>query len=246
MSEALEIWRDACVGETREAHQRRLGAECGHRAASLGLVAGGNGGQGNACDLAGVDAAVVVCEPDPDRALSSISLLPDDERRQVFQSRKTQFRRLFGRVTSQLESLDQVVVCAINGHAVGGGWGLTLACDFRFAAENVQFWLPEVDLGVPLGIGTTLRMVRMAGEAWAKEIIMGCERYSATQVQAMGMLHRVCPMDSLRAEAIAYARKLAAKSFHVMAQTKANVNAIVRSGMAPAMAEPAGVLGWAQ
>lgn len=170
----------------------------------------------------------------------------EEERRQVFQSRKTQFRRLFGRVTSQLENLDQAVVCAINGHAVGGGWGLTLACDFRFAAENAQFWLPEVDLGAPLGVGTTVRMVRMAGEAWAKEIIMGCERYSAARVQSMGMLHRVCSPDTLQAEAMAYARKLAAKSLHVIAQTKANINAIARSGMAPVMAEPAGLLGWDQ
>lgn len=164
------------------------------------------------------------------------------ERRNVFGSRKTQFRRLFGRVVGQLEGLDQPVVCAVNGHAVGGGWGLTLACDFRFASDEALFWLPEVDLGSPLGIGSTTRLIRMAGEAMAKEIIMGCERYSAAQVHAMGLLHRVVPKATLAADALAYAQKLAAKPAHVIAQVKANVNAIVRTGMTPAMVEPASLM----
>ena len=166
----------------------------------------------------------------------------DEERRQVFGSRQTQFRRLFGRVTQQLESLDQPVVCAINGHAVGGGWGLTLACDFRFASDAAQFWLPEVDLGSPLGVGSTTRLMRMAGEAMAKEIIMGCERYSAQRVHAMGLLHQTVPLAQLADVALAYAQKLAAKPFRAMAQVKGNVNAIARSGLTPVMVEPGSLL----
>lgn len=166
----------------------------------------------------------------------------DDERRQVFGSRKTQFRRLFGRVTGQLESLDQPSICAINGHAVGGGWGLGLPCDFRFVAEHAQFWLPEVDLGSPLGVGSTARLVRMAGEAKAKEIILGCERYTAEQVRAMGLVHRVVPASELMAVAMAYAEHLAAKPFRALVQVKANINAIARSGVSPVMVEPAGLL----
>lgn len=164
------------------------------------------------------------------------------ERQEVFGARQTQFRRLFGRVTGQLEGLEQPVICAIHGHAVGGGWGLTLACDFRFAADQAQFWLPEVDLGVPLGVGSTTRMIRLAGEAMAKEIIMGCARYSASQVQAMGLLHGVVAGDTLHTTAMAYAHKLVTKPARALAQVKANVNAIVRSGLTPVMVEPASLL----
>ncbi|ETW94771.1 MAG: hypothetical protein ETSY1_33430 [Candidatus Entotheonella factor] len=166
----------------------------------------------------------------------------ESERRQVFGSRQTQFRRLFGRVTNQLEQLDQPVICAVNGHAVGGGWGLTLGCDFRFAAEEAQFWLPEVDLGTPLGVGSTMRLVRLAGEAMAKEIIMGCARYTADQVKAMGLLHRVVPKDDLMQEAMAYAQHLASKPAQALMQVKANINAIARTAVAPVMVEPAGLL----
>ena len=70
------------------------------------------------------------------------------ERRRLFLSRKSQFRRFFERANTLLENLEQSTICMINGHAVGGGWGLTLACDFRIAAEEAQLWIPEVDLGV--------------------------------------------------------------------------------------------------
>lgn len=166
----------------------------------------------------------------------------DDERRKVFGGRKTQFRRLFGRVSGQLESLDQPSICAINGHAVGGGWGLGLPCDFRFAAEQAQFWLPEVDLGSPLGVGSTSRLVRMVGEAKAKEIILACERYTAEQVCEMGLVHRVVPSSELMGIATEYAEKLAAKPFRALVQVKANINAIARSGVSPVMVEPAGLL----
>ena len=168
--------------------------------------------------------------------------LSDEERRNVFGNRKTQFRRLFGRVTGQLESLDQPSICAINGHAVGGGWGLGLPCDFRFASEEAQFWLPEVDLGTPLGVGSTARLVRMAGEANAKEIILGGDRYRAEQVRDMGLVHRVVPSAELMAVARAYAEKLAAKPLQAVMQVKANVNAIARSGVSPVMVEPASLI----
>ena len=60
----------------------------------------------------------------------------EEERRRLFTSRKSQFRRFFERANTLLENLEQSTICMINGHAVGGGWGLTLACDFRIAADG--------------------------------------------------------------------------------------------------------------
>ena len=131
-----------------------------------------------------------------------------DERRQAFGQRKSQFRRLFERANTLLESLEQATIAMINGHAVGGGWGLTLACDFRWAAAEAQLWIPEVDLGVPLGVASTTRFVRLVGPARAKEIIMECRRYSAAEAQSLGLVHRVVPGVSLAKDVRAYAETL--------------------------------------
>lgn len=151
-----------------------------------------------------------------------------DERRQVFLSRKSRFRRLFERVTTLLENLEQVTVAAINGHAVGGGFGLALACDFRWAAAEAELWIPEVDLGVPLGVGTTARFVRLVGPARAKEIILEGRRYTAAEMQAWGVVHRVVPGAELAGAVQDHAARLARKPFRPLAEVKARINAIAR------------------
>jgi enoyl-CoA hydratase/carnithine racemase len=159
------------------------------------------------------------------------SSMSPDERRQAFAGRKTQFRRLFERAQTLLENLEQATIAMINGHAVGGGWGLTLACDFRIAAAEAEFWIPEVDLGVPLGVASTTRFVRMVGPARAKEIIMECRRYTAAEAQALGLLTRVVPRAELDRTVRAHAEMLLAKPFRPLTEMKARINAIARTGI---------------
>jgi enoyl-CoA hydratase/carnithine racemase len=165
-----------------------------------------------------------------------------EERRRAFAERKSQFRRLFERANTLLENLEQPTIAMINGHAIGGGWGLTLACDFRWAAAEAEFWIPEVDLGVPLGVASTTRFVRLVGPARAKEIIMECRRYSAADAHAMGLLHRVVPGTSLLKEVRAYAELLAAKPAKPLAEVKARINAIARTGIPEVNATTEGFL----
>ena len=157
--------------------------------------------------------------------------MSEAERRTMFTARKSQFRRLFERANTVLEGLEQVTVAAVNGHAVGGGWGLTLACDFRLAAAEAEFWIPEVDLGVPLGVGTTTRFVRFVGPSRAKEIIIGGRHYAAAEALSLGLVNEVHPGAQLAGATAAFAERLAAKPFRPMAEMKARINALARTGV---------------
>ena len=157
--------------------------------------------------------------------------MSEAERREAFGKRKTQFRRLFERANTALEGLEQTTICAINGHAVGGGWGLTLACDFRIAAAEAELWIPEVDLGVPLGIASTTRFVRLVGPARAKEIILTCRRYPAAEALMLGLVHRVVPRGELDTTVAEFAAMLLAKPFRPLSEMKARINTIARTGM---------------
>lgn len=155
---------------------------------------------------------------------------PDDQRRTAFAGRKSSFRRLFERSTQLLDNLEQVTIAMVNGHAIGAGWGLALACDFRIASDKAQFWIPEVDLGVLLGVGSTTRLVRAVGPQRAKEVVLEGRRFAAEELHGMGMVTRVAPPQELEATTLAFAEAMAAKPFSPLAQMKARINAIARNG----------------
>jgi len=155
----------------------------------------------------------------------------DDERRTAFAGRKSAFRRLFERSTILLEGLEQITIAMINGHAIGAGWGLALACDFRVSSSKAQFWIPEIDLGVLLGVGSTTRLVRAVGPIRAKEIILGGGKYSAEQLKELGLVTRVAPPDALLEETKAMANTFAAKPFAPLSQMKARINAIAENAV---------------
>ena len=81
-------------------------------------------------------------------------------------------QRLFDRI----EWLGKPVVAAINGHALGGGCELALACHVRVAAEGARIGTPEVKLGLICGYGGTQRLPRLVGRGRALELLLTGER----------------------------------------------------------------------
>ncbi len=154
-----------------------------------------------------------------------------EEKRIAFKGAKSQFRRLFERATNSLEQLEQITVAKVNGHAVGAGWGLTLACDFRYAARKAQFWISEVDLGVLLGVGTTTRMVRLIGAARTKEIVLTGRRYDATELKEIGLLTEVVENGELDEKVHEYVEFLLSKPFLPLAQMKSRIDHIARTAV---------------
>ena len=74
---------------------------------------------------------------------------------------------------SRLEQTAKLVICAINGHAVGGGLEIAMAADIRIARKNAgKVGLPEINLGVLAGTGGTARLTRLIGKAKALEMMV--------------------------------------------------------------------------
>jgi enoyl-CoA hydratase/carnithine racemase len=82
-------------------------------------------------------------------------------------------------------------VAAITGYALGAGCELTLACDFRVAADNAQIGQPEVALGVIPGAGGTQRLSRLIGPARAKDMIFTGRAVSAQEALLIGLVDEV-------------------------------------------------------
>ena len=69
-------------------------------------------------------------------------------------ARTRRYTAQLGRRTLQaIERLEAITIARLHGHVIGGAVLLALACDLRVAAQDTSFWIPEVDLGVPLTWG---------------------------------------------------------------------------------------------
>jgi enoyl-CoA hydratase len=104
------------------------------------------------------------------------------------------------------------VIAVINGYCLGGGCELALACTFRFAADTAELGQPEINLGIIPGYGGSQRLPRLVGLDRALDMILTGRRVRADEALAMGLVTRVHPAATLRAEAMAFAQELAAKA----------------------------------
>lgn len=103
-------------------------------------------------------------------------------------------------------SLNKPVIAAVNGLAFGGGFELVLAADLIIAAEQVEFALPEVKLGMIPDSGGVLRLPRRMPRAIATELLLTGRRMSALEAASWGLVNQVVPAELL----VQSAQKLAA------------------------------------
>lgn len=124
-----------------------------------------------------------------------------------------------------LERAPKPVVAALNGHALGGGAELSLACDLRMAAESATIGFPEISLGLFPGAGGSQRLPRLVGSHRARLLMMEGRRLSATEAMGIGLVDVVVP-DRDFAHAVAErARELAARPTLAIGLLKQSVEA---------------------
>jgi enoyl-CoA hydratase/carnithine racemase len=100
-------------------------------------------------------------------------------------------------------------IAAVNGYCLGYGLTLVAACDFVIAADDAQFGMPEVRLGVPTIVGA-IRLPRRIGMQAALELLLTGERIDATRAAEIGLVSRVVPRADLLNEARDLADRLCA------------------------------------
>jgi enoyl-CoA hydratase len=100
-------------------------------------------------------------------------------------------------------------IAAIEGHCLGGGLELALACDLRVASETSRLGLPEVKLGVFPAGGGTERLPRLIGETRARELIYTGEPVGAREAWRLGLVNRVAPAGQALAAAQELGRTIA-------------------------------------
>jgi len=109
---------------------------------------------------------------------------------------------------SRLEQTPKLVIAALNGHTVGGGLEIALACDIRIAKkEGGKIGLPEVNLGVLPGTGGTQRLSRVIGRSKALELMATGQTFSFEEALEMDLIHYIYERESFWDDVITYAKQ---------------------------------------
>src|SRR5215471_2606862 len=108
-------------------------------------------------------------------------------------------QRTSQRLSSLLYSIPKVTIAAINGAAAGAGLGIALACDLRIASDRAKITTAFVKVGLGGDFGITWPLVRLLGEAKAKELLFLSEVLTAQRASELGLVNRVEPHEQFMA-----------------------------------------------
>lgn len=152
---------------------------------------------------------------------------PDDATRARHQAELNQVPRIIGRLIDTMTHMDVVTIGAINGFAVGGGWSLATGFDHVVAVEGAQFWVPEVEIGMPFRGLANIKLTQRLGPALAREAMILCRRFTAEELLHYRVINQVCPPGELEAEVRRVAEAYLAMPWRAAIATRRDINAAV-------------------
>lgn len=136
----------------------------------------------------------------------------------------------------RLEQTPKLVIAALNGHTVGGGLEIALACDIRIARRNGgKVGLPEVGLGVLPGTGGTQRMARALPKNKAIELMTEGKLFSFEEAQELGLVNYIYESEGYWDKVMEYARAFCPPN--KASKTVGRIKRSVQSGAEVALAE---------
>ena len=121
-------------------------------------------------------------------------------------------------------SLSKPTVAAVDGHALGGGMELAMACDIRLATPDSRFGLPELGLGIIPAGGGTQRLASMVGAGVARELILTGRIIDAAEAADIGLVNHVHPKGEFDEAVADVAGRMAEKAPLAVALAKESID----------------------
>ena len=139
------------------------------------------------------------------------------------------------RITRDIMFGPKLVLGAVHGYAVGGGFEWVLNCDLVVAADDLVCFLPEMALGHFVTGGVTHLLPQAVGHQRAMELMVLGARHDAQALKHLGLVNRVVPMVELMPTTLALAAQVAARSPLAMSQLKRVINTQLDARLASAL-----------
>lgn len=132
----------------------------------------------------------------------------------------------------RLMDLEIPTIAAINGHAIGAGACVSLACDMRIAAENSRIGFTFAKIGLHPGMGAEYFLTRMIGRAKTFELLMTGDIISAEEALRIGLVNHLAAPEKLMDTALELAGKIVAMPVLPIRMLKESIDAATRNTLA--------------
>jgi enoyl-CoA hydratase/carnithine racemase len=134
-----------------------------------------------------------------------------------------------------IEALDAPVVAALEGHVLGGGLELALACDLRIASSTAEFGLPESQMGLAMDLGGPQKLPSFIGEGLTKYLVMTSETIDAERAYDAGLVEELHDAEAFEAGVSDLEATLAEKPTYIHGLAKRQVHSARPSNLDEAM-----------
>lgn len=131
-----------------------------------------------------------------------------------------------------VQACPKPTIAVIRGFCIGGGLGLALACDLRFASEGSRFAIPAAKLGLGYRYAGIKRLTDLVGPSRAKDIFFSARQLGSDEAERIGLVDRVVPPDGLEALVRDYCFRLAGNAPLTMRASKLAIDAATDPPMA--------------
>lgn len=128
----------------------------------------------------------------------------------------------------RLRTFEKPLIAMIHGYCLGGGLGIALAADLRFAADDAVFGIPAARLGIAYGPESMRQLVALVGPMMAKDMLFSARRLPAAEAQRIGLVSHLAPAGELEATVRDYAATLVENAPLSQRATKAIIDEMVK------------------
>ncbi len=159
------------------------------------------GAMGDILDAFAADGAVRVCvmQGAGDKAFISGADISQFDKVRSSAAAQKEYDRMTSGGRAKLAAFPKPLIAKIRGFCLGGGLGVAMQADLRFASEDAQFGIPAAKLGIAYGFEVTRRLVSLVGPAEARLLLMTGDRIPAVEARRIGLVNRVFPVAELDA-----------------------------------------------
>jgi enoyl-CoA hydratase len=171
---------------------------------------------------------VVVMQGAGDRAFVSGADISQFELQRADAETAARYAAVSEGARRRLNTLEKPLIAMIRGYCMGGGLGIAMSADLRFAAEDARFGIPAANLGIAYSSDNLRRLVSLVGPAAAKDILFSARRLDAAEALRIGLVSRLAPPEALEDVVRDYAMTLAEKAPLSLRASKAIVNELMK------------------